>query len=214
MAEYRAAFASARAANERKIIVIRLDESDPPPLLRSIRYIPYTTADAVASEVDKIVRATDLTQESTAAPAERSPVETQWVKWETIQDSVMGAVIRELVSRRNEMLTMARLNGKVSFKLLIAGGATITFDLERPFLEDELLFLELQSELKNYAVVNKIAASLRRRLLQGGLGIFEAPFEIELEERQNQLSEINGRLRGQLSAIAPQVVVSSAMVHS
>jgi hypothetical protein len=48
---------------------------------------------------------------------------------------------------------------------------------------------------------------LRKRLLQGGLGIFEAPFEIELEERQGQLAGINGRLREQLRALAPEIFV-------
>jgi hypothetical protein len=83
-------------------------------------------------------------------------------------------------------------------------------EVSPPLLRDRVLLPEMESEWHNYQTVAKIAATLRKRLLQGGLAIFEGAFEVGLESREGQLSEIKQNLRAQLQALSPRVFVRNS----
>lgn len=215
LAEYRAAFYAAIGANERKIIVVLLDDTGLPPLIASNRHVRYTTPDKVADEIAHAIQATDLTQSATEAsdPEAKPRPNRQVLQWEMVQDHVIRSLIPELLRRRGDM--MSARSEVVQFDLPLSGGSTISFNIAKAFLQDDVLFFDLQAELHNLSTVSRIAASLRKRLLQGGLGVFEAPFEVELEERQGQLAGINNRLREQLRALVPDIFVyASSLVKA
>jgi hypothetical protein len=208
-AEYRAAFYAALGADDRKIVVVSLDKVPVPALIASNRYIRYTTALAVAEEIVRLVQKTDVTSrpanDQTGEVASiASPKALDWV---SISDDLMRLAIRELVQRRSQLLSTNSTSVRLKAN---ENGFSVTLRVAKPALQDDILFLDIESELQNYLNVAKISASLRKRLLQGGLGIFEGPFEIELENRQTQLGEIKKRLREQLSAVVPEVYVSTA----
>jgi hypothetical protein len=208
-AEYRAAFYAAIGADDRKIVVVSLDEVPLPALIASNRYIRYTTAPAVAEEIVRVVQKTDVTRRAASdQTGEVASIASQKVlDWASIGDDLMRLAVRELVQRRSQLLSTNSTSVRLKAN---ENGFSITLRVAKPALQDDILFLDIESELQNYLNVAKISASLRKRLLQGGLGIFEGPFEIELENRQTQLGEIKKRLREQLSAVVPEVYVSAA----
>jgi len=209
-AEYRAAFYAALGADDRKIIVVSLDQVPLPALIASNRYIRYTTAPAVAGEIVRVMQKTDVASRA-AASSQSGEVGSigpaKALDWASISDDLMRLAVRELVQRRSQLLSTNRNSVTLRGNENSLG---ITLRVSKPALEDDILFLDIESELQNYLTVAKISASLRKRLLQGGLGIFEGPFEIELENRQTQLADIKKRLREQLSAMVPEVYVSAA----
>ena len=208
-AEYRAAFYAALGANDRKIIVVSLGEVPLPALIASNRYIPYTTAQAVAAEILRIVQKTDVASgaasDQTGEVASVAPPKA--LDWASISDDLMRLAVRELVQQRSQLLSTNSNSVRIRAN---ENGLGLTLRVAKPALADDILFLDIESEMQNYLTVAKISASLRKRLLQGGLGIFEGPFEIELENRQTQLADIKKRLREQLSAAVPEVYVSAA----
>jgi len=208
-AEYRAAFYAAVGADDRKIVIVSLDEVPLPALIASNRYIRYTTAPAVAEEIVRVVQKTDVTRRAASdQTGEVASIASQKVlDWASIGDDLMRLAVRELVQRRSQLLSTNSTSVRLKAN---ENGFSITLRVAKPALQDDILFLDIESELQNYLNVAKISASLRKRLLQGGLGIFEGPFEIELENRQTQLGEIKKRLREQLSAVVPEVYVSAA----
>jgi len=205
--EYRAAFYAAIGANERKIIIILLDNVALPPLIAGNRHIRFTTSDSVADEVARTIGQTDLTQTKdlgTRVGAE-SAVALKEVAWDTVQDPVLFAILAELFAKRGDLIATPAKERVVNLDVSINADLLITLDISLALLRDRVLLPDMESEWRNYQTVAKIAAALRRRLLQGGLAIFEGAFEVELESREGQLAEIKRNLRTQLGALSPRV---------
>jgi hypothetical protein len=214
--EYRAAFYAALGANERKIIIIRLDDAALPPLIAGNRHIRFTTSDFVAKEIVRTVTQTDLTQtEDLERGAGGEPVVSlQRVEWDTVQDRVLFAILSELFAKRGDMLSILAKDSVVKLTVPINVELVVSLEVSRSLLSDRVLLPEMESEWHNYQTVSRIAASLRRRLLQGGLAIFEGAFEVELESREGQLAEIKRNLRTQLSALSPRLFVEKSITSS
>jgi hypothetical protein len=209
--EYRAAFYAAIATNERKIIVITLDDVQLPPLVAASRRIRYATPAGVAAEIRRVLNAVDIASGRTQV-VEKPRESVHPVEWSSISDDVLRAIGLRLTGQRGVL--RQKNEAESPFDVNIGGGTSFHLTIPALFVNDEVLLLELQSELKNFEVVSRIAASLQRRLFQGGLGIFEGSFEIELDERQRQLADIRATIRKQLSALSPELTVSAASANA
>jgi TIR domain len=212
--EYRAAFYAALGANERKIIIIRLDEVELPPLIAANRHIKFTTTDSVAQEIARTVTQIDLTQTHDAQVVSVHRAVTQRVDWDEVQDRALFAILSELFVKKSELVRTLGQNSVVNLRVPINAELVMILEVSKSLLCDRVLLPEMESEWQNYQTVARIAATLRRRVLQGGLAILEGPFEVELETRETQLAEIKRNLRTQLGALSHRLFVEKSTIHT
>jgi hypothetical protein len=192
--------------------VICLDDVELPPLVAGNRHIRLTTSSMVAEEIARTVAQTDRTQtlaEEDGKAGRPSPT-PEVMKWDSVQDRVLFAILSELFKRRGELLATPDDGQTVKLHIAIAADLLVTLEIARPLLGDRILLPEMESDWQSYQIVARIAATLRRRLLQGGLAIFEGAFEVELETKEAQLADIKKNLREQLAALSPRLFVASS----
>lgn len=204
MAEYRAAAYAAITSDDRKVIVVRLDGVALPPLVSHLRLIEFTSADEVAAEIAKMVSqnallgpldGSDKTPDSTLAATE--------IPWDSISDQVLLVILDEIFAQLHVLRSATSPVRTIS----------VTIDQTRHFelsvstrlVSNEILMADLKTERDLYTIHSRYIASLTRRLKQGGLGIFEAGFEIELDQRQGQLVDTRNTIRTQLAALSPRI---------
>lgn len=199
-AEYEAAFQAALGADERRILLVRLDDSELPLLLAPRLSIDWSSPGGTAEDIRQAVERADRTGSAIASTAAKE------VSWDELQKPWALAALDELLDRRGDLL---RENGKtVRLEAEVFDDLKLTLHASRILLSNDSLIADLRMERRAMEIAQEKAHGYRERLLVNGLGIYEPAFKIALREAQQDLDETWQRLRAQLAALAPRIQVS------
>jgi len=202
MLEYRAGLFAALGTRERSVVVVRLDNAQLPPLIAHRRYVTFGTAAQVAEELTNIVTH-DVTPKSIGEPKEQP-----WrsVTWESLQHEVVDTILNELLDHIPQLRGQAQ-TALVPFEVQLSRKLTILLSLSRAILNNRQLEAQVRTDRETLFYIQTAQNVNRGLLRENGVGIFAGGFEADIIRKQRAIDELNGKLRGWLAAISPELSI-------
>jgi TIR domain len=204
--EYSAFFYTAMNANERNVLIVRLDGVALDGLLAPRRHIDWTSPAAVAEQVAQAIRSLDNASPTIAAV--RTPQE-QLIRWDEIRNEIMDVLLQEFFDRYGDL--MAKPGPSVDCPISLTADKTITMHISKIVACNEDIVADLRVEREKAQIAKYIINELSLKLMRQGLGIMEPAFKLEMESNQKKLDHSRRIIREQLEAIVPRVTMVTSV---
>jgi hypothetical protein len=207
-AEARAAFHLAMQAGERRIVVVRMDEAEVPPLLTASRHIVWNDAAAVAADIAKTVTRGDLTLPEATIPPLPSQ---QKLDWAEVQDALLPSLAKGLLAATGALLAQRR--PVVIFDAPIGSQRVLRLAVMVAMLENDRIRADLEADIEILQNKERFASELRKMMASEHLGTLQPAVIIALEKRQTEIQELRGRIRNALASLTEGLAVVQTSVN-
>lgn len=207
--EYYAAMALARSVPQWRLIIVRLLPSARiPPLSNDLLRIDYDGMDGTAAAiVGALTRLAQVDAPRLAEDAVPTPI-----RFGELSDRDLRLCAKGILNQRGDLLR--RSGDLLTCFVLLDTTRTVRFTVFRDILEDTGTRLELDYELRLIEVGQRTIDAVRKKLVRGLAGEFEAGFELLLEERQAEVVGAHDALKRHLEGIADTPAIVRAHASS
>jgi hypothetical protein len=200
--EMRAIIMTAIGSDSRRVFIVRLDDAELTPLLAHRIYIRHNSVDDTAARIHGAIERLK-NGDAPGAVAPPKPGAPERVPIDQFPDEYLPVLAGKLIQISQAPESPVRTT-------LTTPKGTFEFALNRGLMANEFIFLDLESQLTIFRIASKKAALLQQRLVQGGLGIAEPGFIIELENAQTKQDEVREKLRSAIHALVSEVARGAA----
>lgn len=205
--EWQAALALGIAADDRKFLVVRLDQTPLPAILGHLVHV--AGGDQPASVAQRITSAMESHPLPTGHDSSKTEIK---VRWQDLDDPMLDLITDTVISRSGELLHQ---NGDLAVASIIASPeSALTLCVVRALLANRPLITELRAELEISRTHRYFVAEYRKMLAEGGLGTLTPAFALQLQRRVEQLQASRNALREQMERLAPQISMSRPLAAS
>lgn len=187
------------ANNNRRIIPIVLDGTLMPPLMSSLLHVKWNSADDVVNKIVKLVSKINDSQVEQISAGE-SRVELDNLN-QYYLEAIANSIVIGIVNLRNVQSQVVILDVAISPAL------TYRLKMSASLIMNDAIIIDLRYSVENFRLLTRLVNGYIQQILIDGLGVFQTPMKIHLEDKQIELSKTINKIRVLLGEIIHEIAI-------